>query len=151
MDQIIDQMDKYKKDAGQEALKYTNKIAEEQAALQEIEAEKAKLMIGNEEKTEERLKNTSQEGIILMSIKSLYQKIAYKSEQNGQEVIFIWRSGIPQQRIDEQQAAAREEYKPEECERQLDTIKEYIEGFNNFMKLLNESIDQDQKPQQKSK
>ena len=59
-------------------------------------------MIGNEEKTEERLKNTSQEGTVKMSIKNLYTKIAYKNEQNSQDVIFIWKSGIPQQRVDEQ-------------------------------------------------
>ena len=52
-------------------------------------------MIGNEEKTEERLKNTSQEGTVKMSIKNLYTKIAYKNEQNSQDVIFIWKSGIP--------------------------------------------------------
>ena len=95
MDQIIDSMERYKKEAGQETLKYTNKIAEEQSALQQIESEKARLMIGNEEKTEERLKNTSQEGTVKMSIKNLYTKIAYKNEQNSQDVIFIWKSGIP--------------------------------------------------------
>ena len=109
-------------------------------------------MIGNEEKTEERLKNTSQEGTVKMSIKNLYTKIAYKNEQNSQDVIFIWKSGIPQQRVDEQQVREEEEYKPEECERQLDTIKEYIEGFNSFMKLLNEPVEYDRTgPGQKSK
>lgn len=72
MEVIFDSMDKFKKQAGIASLEYTNKIAEEQAALQQIEHEKAKLMIGNEEKTEHRLKTTSEHGIILMSIKSLY-------------------------------------------------------------------------------
>lgn len=55
-----------------------------------IEAEKALLMIGNEEKTEHRLKTTSEHGIILMSAKSIYDKITIKSEQNGNEQLFIW-------------------------------------------------------------
>ena len=75
----MDKMERYKKKAGQKTLNYTNRIAEEQSALQQIEAQKAKLMIGNEEKTEQRLKTTSQHGIILMSIRSLYRKIAYKN------------------------------------------------------------------------
>lgn len=72
MDNIIENMDKFKKQAGIASLDYTNRIAEEQSALQAIEAEKAKLMIGNEEKTEHRLKTTNEHGIILMSTKSLY-------------------------------------------------------------------------------
>lgn len=40
--------------------------------LQEIEAAKAALMIGNEEKTEHLLKETSEHGTILMSIDSLF-------------------------------------------------------------------------------
>ena len=79
MEQIMDKMERYKKKAGQKTLNYTNRIAEEQSALQQIEAQKAKLMIGNEEKTEQRLKTTSQHSIILMSIRSLYRKIAYKN------------------------------------------------------------------------
>ncbi len=72
MDKIMAAMEQYKKDAGIQSLSYTNKIAEEQAVLQHIEAEKAALMIGNEENTEQLLKQTSEHGIILMSIKSLF-------------------------------------------------------------------------------
>ncbi len=65
-------MDKFKKDAGQKTLTFTNLIADEQRQLQEIEALKSNLMIGNEEETEQRLKQTSEHGVILMSIKSLW-------------------------------------------------------------------------------
>ena len=61
MEKILEKMEKYKKKAKQKTLNYTNKIAEEQSALQAIEAEKAKLMIGNEEKTEQRLKMLDEE------------------------------------------------------------------------------------------
>ncbi len=56
MDKIMASMEQYKKEAGIQSLSFTNKIAEEQAALQQIEAEKAALMIGNEENTEQLLK-----------------------------------------------------------------------------------------------
>lgn len=156
MDNIISNMEQYKKDAGHESLSYTNKIAEEQAVLQHIEAEKAALMIGNEEKTEILLKKTSEHGIILMSIKSLFQKIATKTEQNGGEVNFIWRMSVPQPRTDDQHQTEKEKeretvYDPEECYNQLDVIREYIEGFQAFTRLLNEPIDQDIKGVQKNK
>lgn len=62
--------------------------------LQEIEAQKAALMIGNEEKTEHLLKQTSEHGTILMSIDSLYQKIATKGNQNNKEIHFIWHKNL---------------------------------------------------------
>ena len=107
----MDEDDRYKRFAGQQTLNYTNKIAEEQSALQFIEAEKAKLMIGNEEKTESRLRVTNTHGIIRFSIKSLYEKIAYKNSQNGYDVNFIWRSGIPVARTEEGGAPQNEEEK----------------------------------------
>ena len=152
METILEDTEKYKKDAGQQTMTFTNKIAEEQSALQYIEAEKARLMIGNEEKTENRLKKTNTHGIIRMSIKSLYEKIAYKNLQNGEEVNFIWRSGIPNAKTEEGGGAARhEEYKAEDCEKQLETVKEYIEGFEAFMKLLEEPVDYDQRVGQRGK
>lgn len=95
MDNLISKMDGFKKEAGQKTLNFTNQIADEQRQLQSIEAEKALLMIGNEEKTEQMLKTTSEHGIILMSIKSLWQKIALKNEQNDNEVHFIWHKNVP--------------------------------------------------------
>ena len=124
MEEIMEKMEKYKKQAGEQTLTYTNKLAEEQSALQEIEHEKANLMIGNNEQTEMRLKTTSQEGIILMSVKSLFQKIAHRSEQNGQAVEFIYGSAIPQQSVEDQ--GRQEEYEPAECEKQLETIRAYV-------------------------
>ena len=140
MEEIMEKMEKYKKLAGEQTLTYTNKIAEEQSALQEIEHEKAKLMIGNSEQTEMRLKTTSQEGIILMSVKSLYQKIAFRSEQNGQAIEFIYGSAIPQQSVEDQ---GQENYEPAECEKQLETIRNYIEGFDNFLELLGGAMETD--------
>ena len=46
-------------------------------------------MIGNEEKTEMRLKETNEHGIILMSIKNLFDKIGVKNDQNGQDVSLV--------------------------------------------------------------
>ena len=40
--------------------------------MQDIEAQKQQLLVGNEEKTEHRLKKTKDDGVILMSIKSMW-------------------------------------------------------------------------------
>ena len=48
----------------------------------------------------------------------------------------------------EDQNQREEEYKPEECEKQLEAVREYVEGFNNFMQLMNEPVDTEQKPAQ---
>ena len=61
--------------------------------MQEVEAEKAKLLVGNQDKTEQLLKKTSEDGIIRMSIKSLWQKIAVNPEKN--ERYFIGHKNPP--------------------------------------------------------
>ena len=46
-------------------------------------------MIGNEEKTEMRLKETNEHGIILMSIKNLFEKVGVRNEQNGYDINLV--------------------------------------------------------------
>ena len=138
-------IEQYKKETGIQSLSYTNKIAEEQAVLQLIEAEKAALVIGNEENTESLLKQTSEDGIIRMSVQSLFYKIAQKNEQNGHELHFTWRSTTGPPRTDEQHMTDKDReretvYDPEECYKQLDTLREYIEGFQKFLGQLNEPV-----------
>ena len=78
-DELISRMENYKREAGAKTLNYTNRIAEEQRTLQEIEEQKTALMSGNEEQTEQLLKQTSEHGTILMSIDALFRKIAIKN------------------------------------------------------------------------
>ena len=52
IDGINNQLDDFHKVTGTKSLEFTNLIAEEQKKLQEVEAEKAKLLIGNQDKTE---------------------------------------------------------------------------------------------------
>ena len=47
IDGINGQLDEFHKVAGTKSLEFTNLIAEEQKKLQEVEAEKAKLLVGN--------------------------------------------------------------------------------------------------------
>ena len=72
VDIINNELDRFTKETGTRSLEFTNLIAEEQKKLQVVEAEKTKLRIGNQDKTEQLLKKTSEHGIILMSIKSLW-------------------------------------------------------------------------------
>ena len=87
-DALIGQMDAFKRESDVKTLSFTNRIAAEQRGLQDIEEQKAQLMIGNDEKTEQLLKKTSEHGTILMSIDSLYKKVAVKNEQNGMDTNF---------------------------------------------------------------
>ena len=80
VDSITGQMDEFHKVTGTKSLEFANLIAEEQKKLQEVETEKAKLIFTNQDNTEQLLKKTSEHGIILMSIKSLWQKIAVKTD-----------------------------------------------------------------------
>ena len=94
IDGINNQLDEFHKVTGTKSLEFTNLIAEEQKKLQEVEAEKAKLLVGNQDKTEQLLKKTSEDGIIRMSIKSLWQKIAVKTEKKS-EIYFIAHKNPP--------------------------------------------------------
>ena len=88
IDGITGQLDEFHKVTGTKSLEFTNLIAEEQKKLQDVEHEKAKLIFTNQDNTEQLLKKTSEHGIILMSIKSLWQKIAVKPD-------FIWHKSVP--------------------------------------------------------
>ena len=132
MDNLIGQIDGFKKDAGQKTLTYTNLIADEQRQLQEIEAVKANLMIGNEEETEHRLKQTNEHGVILMSIKCLYKKIAPEKSAD-----FIWGKTLGPSRSDETHGQVPV-YDSKECLEQLEVIEHYIKTFEKFTGYLKE-------------
>ena len=136
IDGINAQMDLFKKVAGTQSLEFTNKIAEEQKKLQEVESDKAKLMIGNSDKTEKLLKKTREHGIIKMSIKSLWEKLVLKSEKQ-KEVYFIWHKQQPR---GSESAAEDSNFSQDQCLGQLDIIKTYIEGFDLFCSRLAEPI-----------
>jgi len=97
-------------------------------------------MIGNEEQTEQLLKQTSEHGTILMSIDSLYRKIATNNEQNNQEIHFIWHKNLKE---DAPNAKPENAFSPKSCIHQLDVIKAYIEGFDMFRDSLSDSIETD--------
>ena len=86
-------------------------------------------MIGNEEKTEMRLKETNEHGIILMSIKNLFEKIGVKNEQNGHDVSLVQHKNLAaalgEDTRDANQARTQK-YSENECLLQLDVVKAYI-------------------------
>lgn len=135
-------MEGYKRQAGKDTLMFTNSIAAEQSKLQQIEAEKAALLIGNQDKTEQLLKTTSEHGTILMSIRSICNKISAKEGQEGKERYFVWHK-LPQSRDSGDGKDQETVYTPKDCLEQLDVIKEYITGFDAFMQKLNEPYDPD--------
>ena len=129
MDALMQEMEVFKKQTGLQTLHYTNQIAEEQQQLQEIEADKARLMIGNEEKTEMRLKETNEHGIILMSIKNLFEKIGVKNEQNGHDCSLVQHKNLAAALGEDSQdrgQAKTQKYSENECLLQLDVVKAYI-------------------------
>ena len=51
-------------------------------------------MIGNEVKTEMRMKETNEHGIILMSIKNLFEKIGVKNDQNENDISLVQHKNL---------------------------------------------------------
>ena len=125
----MQEMEVFKKQTGLQTLHYTNQIAEEQQQLQEIEADKARLMIGNEEKTEMRLKETNEHGIILMSIKNLFEKIGVKNEQNCHDISLVQHKNLAAALGEDTRdggQAKTQKYSENECLLQLDVVNAYI-------------------------
>ena len=97
-------------------------------------------MIGNQDKTEQLLKKTSEHGVILMSIKSLWQKIALKTDNTGKQrdIVFIWS------KIGQGQSNGGPDgetvFSQQLCLDQLDVIKTYIEGYDLFRAELDKPI-----------
>ena len=91
-------------------------------------------MIGNEEKTEQMLKTTKEHGVILMSIKSIWSKVAIKNQQNQQAIYFIQVNA-------QEDGSESQNFGKNEAFDQLDTIKAYIQGFDDFCGLLNETVE----------
>lgn len=138
-DKVITEMESYKKDTGVQILSATNQIADEQRALQEMEAEKANLMIKNEEGTEQQLKKTSEHGTILMSIDSLFQKITAKGE-GKKENYFVWHKDLNaiKSETDQRQNPV---FTEKNCALQMGVIKAYIDGFMKFKAQLSNEVD----------
>lgn len=138
-DALIGQMDAFKRESDVKTLSFTNRIAAEQRGLQDIEEQKAQLMIGNDEKTEQLLKKTSEHGTILMSIDSLYKKVAVKNEQNGMDTNFTQhKSGDVR---DDAASGSMPVFTEKTCEDQLEVIKTYITSFERFRKELGSRVD----------
>ena len=101
-------------------------------------------MIGNEEKTEMRLKETNEHGIILMSIKNLFEKIGVKNDQNGYDVSLVQHknlnAALGEAGRDGNQARTQK-YDENECLKQLEVVKAYIQGFDLFLKELSQPIE----------
>ena len=108
-----------------------------------VEAEKARLLVGNQENTEAQLKKTSEDGIVRMSIKSLWQKIAVKTERQ-KEIYFILHKNLPRGTEGTGGGGAAEQEQVfssiDQTVDQLDVIKTYIQGFDLFCKELNQPI-----------
>ena len=86
-------------------------------------------MIGNEEETEMRLKETNEHGIILMSIKNLFEKIGVKNEQNGHDCSLVQHKNLAAALGEDNQdrgQAKTQKYSENECLLQLDVVKAYI-------------------------
>ena len=86
-------------------------------------------MIGNEEETEMRLKETNEHGIILMSIKNLFEKIGVKNEQNGHDCSLVQHKNLAAALGEDSQdrgQAKTQKYSENECLLQLDVVKAYI-------------------------
>ena len=104
-------------------------------------------MIGNEEKTEMRLKETNEHGIILMSIKNLFEKIGVKNDQNEYDISLVQHKNLAAA-LGEESTQTRDgnqgrtqKYSENECLLQLEVIKSFIEGFDEFAKALNQPIE----------
>lgn len=104
-----------------------------------MEAEKAKLMIKNEEGTETLLKKTSEHGTILMSIDSLYRKITAKGE-GKRDMHFIWHKDLSQIRSEDDQGQ-NPVFTEKNCILQMGVIRAYIEGFDQFKDMLNVPVE----------
>lgn len=62
IDDLISRIEQVKRQRGDESLNLTNQIGEVKNQLTEVEAEKAALLIGNQEKTEKTLAKTNEHG-----------------------------------------------------------------------------------------
>ena len=100
--------------------------------MQDIELLKSQLEIGNDEQKDQLLRTTDEHGTLLFSIKNLYEKIARRNEQNGYEIHFNRGLDDGERRDGEGIPAFGEQ----DCLRQLDYIKTYISGFNDFRAIL---------------
>ena len=70
-----------------------------------------------------------------MSIDSIYKKISTRNAQNFYEINFIAHMPL----INNEDGFAKPEnaYLPENCKKELEVIKTYIEAFDTFREELN--------------
>ena len=120
-------------------------MAEEQRALQDVEAQRQLLIVGNQENTEQRLKDTKEDGVLKMSISSIWKKLIQKSERtdppplpNNMDRAFI-ASKMDSTQTGEINA---EDFSQDKVLDHLEIIKAYIEGFDTLCTELAKPIEQ---------
>lgn len=123
IDDLTNEMEAYTKEQTTAKVTYNNKIGVQQKTLEDYENEKAKLSRDNEENTTNRLKKTSEHGQILMTIDSLFNKVAAK----GKDLI----ASNPNK-----ESSLKDFNDLAECEKQadlqLEIIKEFVQNFQEF-------------------
>ena len=82
-------MDEYKKEMNEKKVAATNKINVQKDIMEKAEMEKSALMVGNEEKTIQRLDKTNEHGQILMTINSLYETLLHEKENPHSKFILM--------------------------------------------------------------
>ena len=117
---------------GDKTVKAQNDISKALELYELAEEEKEALVLGNEEKTEERLSKTNEHGQILMTINSLYESIMKYSEEHNK--YFFKPSSIPDVPAHFNVIKSNEE----SSLKQLDVISEVIQNFQKFVQKLGE-------------
>ena len=120
-EEINKRMEEYIKTQTIKKLSYNNNIGAQQKALEDYEGEKAKLSRENEEKTDSRLKKTSEHGQILMTINNMFERVTTR----GKDLVAqnpLKDSG-PLKDFEDRSALERQ------AQIQLEVIHEFITNF----------------------
>lgn len=129
IDDLNNEIEAFVKEQTTAKVTYNNKIGVQQKALEDFETEKSKLSKDNEENTNNRLKKTSEHGQIIMTIDSLFNKVASR----GKDLI----ASNPYK----ERPPLKDFNDLGECEKQsdvqLEIIREFVQNFHHFCELLN--------------
>lgn len=127
-------MDEYKRDMKEKKVAATNKINVQSDAMERSEIEKAQLMLGNEEKTIRRLDKTNEHGQIVMTIKSLYEKLLNAKEHGQGKDLMMMISAKQDAPRDFNSIVDNEKF----AHVYLQAIEEFIKTFHAFLEKMNE-------------
>ena len=123
MEALITDIEQFQKTMTDRILNTSNRVAQAKDALERAEEEKEQLMVGNEEKTEQRLSQTNEQGQVLMTIFSLYQTITNYSEKNSKS---FFKPPIVHDLPQHFNAISKNS---ESAVEQLEVIKETVQNF----------------------